>query len=136
LCPEKNEYLVEGGKERRGEGKEGGGGGKVNANDVKGIISACHHDTCLVYPVRICQFAAASTTGSVSSGSVRASVTRDLQHGGTQEKQEAQRCKRRIWARAAACGNANLRRDRRENVLASLYAIARDASIRTTCQRR
>lgn len=63
--------------------------------------------------LRICQFAAASAAGSVSSGSVRASVTRDLQHGGAQEKQKAQRCKRRIWARIAACREpANTRRDR------------------------
>lgn len=70
--------------------------------------------------VRICQFVAASAAGSVSSGSVRASVTRDLQHGGAQEKQEAQRCKRRIWTGIAASPvrnvgtryTANVRRDR------------------------
>lgn len=37
------------------------------------------------------QFAAASAAGSVSSGSVRASVTPNLRHGGAQEKQETQR---------------------------------------------
>lgn len=63
------------------------------------------------------QFAAASAAGSVSSGSVRASVTRDLQHGGAQKKQEAQRCKRRIWARIAAnlvrnVARYNVRRER------------------------
>lgn len=43
------------------------------------------------------QFVAASAAGSVSSGSVRASVTQNSRHGGAQEKQEAKRCKDRIW---------------------------------------
>lgn len=53
-------------------------------------------ETCSSHmPVRG-QFAAASAAGS---GSVRASVTQNSRrHGGAQEKQEAKRCKDRIWA--------------------------------------
>lgn len=46
--------------------------------------------SCSHMPVRG-EFAAASAAGSVSSGSVRASVTQNSRHGGAQEKQEAKR---------------------------------------------
>lgn len=118
----------------RGEGGGGGGEGEVNADGVKGIISACHHGACLgirVRSIRICQFAA-SAAGNVSSGSVRASVTRDLQHGGAQEKQEAQRCKPSHMGENR--GESRMTRDIRRGRL-TRNASARDLSIRETCQR-
>lgn len=127
-----------------GEEGKGGGGGEGEEKQTRTVSRGDRFRVplrCLlgvrVRGVRICQFAAASAAGSVSSGSVRASVTRDLQHGGAQEKQEAQRCKRRIWT-AIVTGpvwdvgtrcTANARRDRSTRGATRVAACDRSRSV-------
>lgn len=143
----KGSSISPGGEGIKGEGDGaeggpggGGGGGEVIADGDGVIVSACHHGAWLrargAHPrgPHMPVAAASSAAGSVSSRSVRASVTRDLQHGGAEEKQEAQRCKRRIWARIAGLGYG--RAD-----LTAAVQIARSRAIRRprareTCQCR